>query len=650
LLSNPQLLLIVGTVAIVAGSWLLPSAWTRRFLASGPMRRIKRLAAHRAGALMLAGAIALGGDALVSLSHRPVPVAPDEFSYLLTADTFAHGRLTNPTPPMWQHFETPEELLRPTYQSKYPPAQGLFLAMGRRLSGSALAGVWLGSALFAIAICWMLRAYVPAEWALYGAVLASFRFAFFGEWAQSYWGGMLAAAGAALLYGAVGRLKKPASAGSPSALEAGGPAAPEITPTALAAGAVGALLLANTRPFEGLLVALPAAFLVARSFVQWLRCRLRMLPKVLPAVLILAAGIAFMLRYNQRVTGYPFRLAYQEYQRQYDPVPNFVFQHLHPMPEFHDSVMEAFATGSLWEWEWQRSHALATVANKLFEFWQTAFGLALGLPLVLLIFVERHRPWLRWLQAGCFAAIEGMAIHGITFWPAPRTAFMLVLSVALLIQAGILVRLFAKAPGPMYLVAMGAVAVGLLLETWRFQSHYMAPAVPPAILLVVLALYRSATAPRTSFEGALEQTGAMRPCVKPLAFAVLLPIFAAAVAVAPMLLPPSPLERWARRRAEVAQDLAARPGRQLVFVRYGPEHDAFEEWVHNRADLAAARVVWARELDGSGDCALLNAFPGRATWLLIADRNRLTPYSPVCRNVPAPKKPATLELLPVPGG
>jgi hypothetical protein len=264
---------------------------------------------------------------LILLPRLPIPkpYVSDEFGYLLSAETFASGRLTNPPHPMWQHFETLHQLMQPTYNSKYPPGQAIFLAVGIKVLGNAWFGVWLVYGLFGASLCWMLQNWVPPVYALFGTLITLVRISILGYWMNSYWGGALAACAGCLLLGTLPRMAQ-------------GPV--RSKDAALAAMAI--VLLANTRPFEGLILAvgMSAALLIWRATRRLRFASLLTWRALTPILMILAAAAIFDGYYNLRVTGSALCLPYQSYFEQYQLAPPWIILSERNHPTFRHADLE----------------------------------------------------------------------------------------------------------------------------------------------------------------------------------------------------------------------------------------------------------------------------------------------------------------------
>jgi hypothetical protein len=86
-------------------------------------------------------------------------------------------------------------------------------------------------------------------------------------------------------------------------------------------------------------------------------------------------------------------------------------------------------------------------------------------------------------------------------------------------------------------------------------------------------------------------------------------------------------------RIAINRQLAQTPGKQLVLVRYGPQH-GFHQWIHNAADIDGSQIVWARDLGPIENEKLLQYCYRRRIWLLEPDARvpRLIPYQSVVKS------------------
>ena len=518
----------------------------------GILRLLARLA-ERKTLLLWVLFFAVVGVRLAALPLLPVPVPGihDEFSYLLLGDTLAHGRLTNPTHAMWMSFESFHINWFPTYSSKYPPGQGAALALGELL-GLPWIGVMLSVAVMCAATLWMLQAWLPPKWALLGAALVAVKFGIANYWMNSYWGGAVAATGGALVLGAMPRIVRDAK-----------------TRDALLLG-LGLAVLANTRPYEGLLFSVP----VGVWFFSWLAgktkstaiARTRMTRGLAPLAVVLLLTLVFMGYYNWRLTGNAFLFPHALNTRTYRTTGLFLWDHAKAPRHYHNQQFEDFYNGwerenyqNTWPDVWRVSGEKLTRSGSTY-FWWGALLLLPGLP-----FAFRDR----------------------------------------------------KMRLPVLLFLMGAA--GFFVLIWS-MPHYAAPTTSVIFLLLVQAIRRLQTI-RVSGR----PIGVVLSCAAVCLLAVEVGFQVANRSCDPL--------DWTCQgdpsRAAIQEKLSRTPGKHLILVRYGEDHNIHDEWVYNGAEIDSAKVLWARELGAEQNAKLLSYFKDRQVWLVEPDKDNteLTPYT-----------------------
>ncbi len=552
--SHPLLNTLLVTLIFLAAAFLT-RAWSEP-AANHAELLLSRFANRRSLPLwILFLAIITARLAALPLLPVPVPGIHDEYSYLLMGDTFAHGRLANPAHPMWRSFDSFHINWLPTYSSIYPPAQGLILAIGQLL-GRPWFGVLLSAAAMCAAIAWILRAWMPPRWAFLGGALAAAKFGVASYWINSYWGGAAAAVGGALVLGALGRIKRRPTIKHPILL------------------GLGVAILANSRPYEGLLFCIPAA----AWFLWWLagksHSRSRATPPtqrakiLLPLLILLAATATFMGYYNRRLTGNALLMPHVLRTRAYHSSALFLWEHPRP-PLYYD--------------------------NPQFEELYNGF--------------ERENYRHTWSDAVRVSHEKLVRLGATFFWWG-----------ALLLLPGLPFALQDKKMRLLvFTIALGTL--GVFAVTWSFP-HYAAPFTCVIIALLVQSI---------------RHLRAMRLSAWPLGkwiarAAVLLLFLDTATHVARRECDPLWWTCKGDVSRQVIQDrLSQTPGKHLIVVRYDPDnHNIHDEWVYNGAEIDTAKVLWARELDPAQNARLLAYFKDRQIWLVEpdTDNTELVPYSP----------------------
>ena len=432
------------TVLIAAGALFIPHLEARWFIEF--RRALRPISWNPRLQLVTVALLSILLRALfLPVVGTPEPVIHDEHSLLLLGQTLAAGRMTNEPHPHWRHFESFHINQQPTYSSAFFAGRGFPTALGFFL-GHPWIGVWITVVVMCVATCWMLQAWVSLPWALVGSLIVVLRYGIFNYWTNSYWGGALTAAGAALVLGALPRIQKLARARDGAWL------------------GFGIFLLLTTRPYEGLLLCIP----VAGALVVWMARRpgfgpvLRVL---VPGGMIAAAAPALLLYHSWRVTGAPLLTPYDVNRKMYALAPAFLLAPPYPKPEYRIPRIQAFYQ---WEFDaYSRKYSakgrLTILLARIRQIWKFFIGPLLTIPFVV-------------------AALA---------WSDRRVRFLVM--TLLVFFAGYLIETwgFAHYASPITPAVIALVAIGLerlRTSSWRrgLPGRFVSTAVPISCALLML--------------------------------------------------------------------------------------------------------------------------------------------------------------------
>jgi hypothetical protein len=227
---------------------------------------------------------------------------------------------------------------------------------------------------------------------------------------------------------------------------------------------IGAVIVVLARPFEGLLLVVPALIALGmanRTARVWL-----------PIALTGVAGASWLAYDNYRVTGHPLRLPYREYYEQYEIVPPFSFLPLSTAPrtfrhfDLESRTRETYESARSWR-----------------------------------VLVDRPLDWLtllRYYYGNLIWLLPVMAFAAL-LWRSRRTRFTLILAPVAGAASLIEVWWYPHYAAP-FLAALLILAAQSMryLRQWKYGTRevgrFLVDAIPVAVLLLMIASQAEAIA------------------------------------------------------------------------------------------------------------------------------------------------------------
>jgi hypothetical protein len=327
---------------------------------------------------------------------------------------------------------------------------------------------------------------------------------------------------------------------------------------------VGLVILANSRPYEGLVLSISVGVtLLCYLIAKWRSVTpapdLRELVSMFAIVGIIAASA--MAYYNYRVTGNPGEFPYLVYEKSYSVSALLRWQQPNPKPTYHHKVMEDFHTKFELPFYIAKQSLLGFVKINLATL-AMYFLVAANLFVIPMIISARELVLWSWQN----------------IWGRWAVFIYIIFAIGMMIPNYSLPHYWAPVTGLNHLFVIQGIRFWRIrdLRSGQWVVHVL---ILLALLLLGITMYRSISA----------YDGLSQPV----------------------------------QRAKLLEKLEQGKDRHLILVKYRPSQNHFAdfEWVYNEADIDAAKVVWARDMELAKNCELINYFDERVIWSLEIDRD-----------------------------